>query len=247
MSRTVLAQVEGFTPVIDRVVKDTGSHMTALVFGRMWRFCQMKDGVCNASLEKIAESLGISRTTVMTHAKKLVEAGYLEDRSPDLRNHPHTYADTGKASLHIGVSAGVDVNLLDVENDDVNLLDADVNLLDTSVNLTHLKIDSKKEPKKDKEVVNLKSQAASMLSSRVVSSDSLKDIIQAFKPDMIIDYCHAYDQALKDGTADSPGWLVKALRQQWDIKKLLDKREKELLQDEPERYVTGKLAEFVEH
>jgi len=128
MSRTVLAQVEGFTPVIDRVVKDTGSHMTALVFGRMWRFCQMKDGVCNASLEKIAESLGISRTTVMTHAKKLVEAGYLEDRSPDLRNHPHTYADTGKASLHIGVSAGVDVNLLD-----------------TSVNLTHLKIDSKKE------------------------------------------------------------------------------------------------------
>ena len=145
MSRTVLAKVEGFTPVIDRVVKDTGSYVTALVFGRMWRFCQMKDGVCNATLETIADGLGMSRSTVMNHAKKLVDAGYLEDRSPGLKNKPHTYIDTGKASLHVGVSAGIDVHLVDVENDDVNLIDTDVHEMNTHVHLKHLKIDSKKD------------------------------------------------------------------------------------------------------
>lgn len=139
MSRTVLAKVEGFTPVIDSVVKDTGSYMTALVFGRIWRYCQMKDGVCNATLETIAYGLEMSRTTVMNHAKKLVELGYLEDRSPNLRNHPHTYVDTGKAGLQVGVST----------NSHVNLVDEDVNVMDTHVNVADLKIDSNKEINKD--------------------------------------------------------------------------------------------------
>ena len=108
MSRTILTRVDGWTPVIDDLVKQT-SLITAVVFGRMWRFCQMKDGVCNASLEKIAIYAGIDRATVMRHAKILAEAGYLEDMTPDLRNRPHTYRDTGKAGLHIGVSANAGV------------------------------------------------------------------------------------------------------------------------------------------
>ena len=102
--------------------------------------------------------------------------------------------------------------------------------------------------KKPKEKISVKkAKAASMLTARMVSNDTLKEFLPVYKPDMIIDYCHAYDQAIKDGIADNTGWLVKALRQGWDIKKLLKKREQDLLQDDPSRYVTGKYAEVVEH
>ena len=119
MSRTVLAKINGFTPVIDSITKDTGSPITSLVFGRMWRFCQMKDGVCNASLDKIAQLININKATVLRHAKVLVENGYLEDMTPDLRNQPHTYRDTGKAGLYMGVSARTTVAESNTSVDDV--------------------------------------------------------------------------------------------------------------------------------
>jgi len=103
MSKTILSKVNGWTPVINIIVKDVGL-MSAVVFGRMWRFCQMEDGVCKASLEKISEEIGIDRATVMRHAKDLCDAGYLKDLTPDLRNRPHVYADTGKASLEISIT-----------------------------------------------------------------------------------------------------------------------------------------------
>jgi hypothetical protein len=64
MSRTILAKMDGFTPVIDTVVEKT-SLMTAVVFGRIWRFCQMKDGVCNASLDRIGQDIGIDKATAI--------------------------------------------------------------------------------------------------------------------------------------------------------------------------------------
>lgn len=100
MSKTVLAQVDGFTPLIDAVVLDVGI-MSAAVFGKAWRYCQMSDGVCKAGQERIADELGISRITVNTHFAKLVEAGYLKDITPTLLGLPHTYVDTGKAGLSI--------------------------------------------------------------------------------------------------------------------------------------------------
>jgi hypothetical protein len=103
MSKTVLANVDGFTPVIDVLVDEIGL-MSAVVFGRMWRYCQMEDGVCKAALEAIADGIGVDRATVMRHAKELVDAGYLKDLTPDLRNRPHVYVDTGKAGLAISIS-----------------------------------------------------------------------------------------------------------------------------------------------
>jgi DnaD/phage-associated family protein len=64
----------------------------------------MQNGVCQATLEKIAERTGVGRQTVIEHIQILEKAGYIEDTTPDLRNRPHTYRDTGKAGLHIGVS-----------------------------------------------------------------------------------------------------------------------------------------------
>jgi hypothetical protein len=102
MSRTVLANVDGFTPIIDSLVDDVGI-IGAAVFGRIWRFCQMERGICHASLGTIALDLGLSTRTVIRHSDILVSKGYLKDMTPDLRNVPHTYADTGKAAIRIDV------------------------------------------------------------------------------------------------------------------------------------------------
>ena len=102
MKRTILADVDGFTPIIDDLAKEYGL-MRAAVFGRMWRFCQMSDNVCRASLETIADGLGIDKATVMRHAQELVNDGYLKDLTPEKRNSPHVYQDTGKAGVRISV------------------------------------------------------------------------------------------------------------------------------------------------
>lgn len=93
-----LTEVRGFTPIIDAVVAELGL-IPAVTYGVVWRYCQMEDGVCRASLETIAEKVGVSRRTIWTHIKDLCDKGYLRDLTPDLRNVPHTYADTGKAKI----------------------------------------------------------------------------------------------------------------------------------------------------
>ena len=105
MSKTILAQVDGFTPLIDGVVMEVGL-ITAAVFGKAWRYCQMSDGVCRAAQERIANELGISRITVNAHMAKLVEAGFLQDTTPYLIGLPHVYRDTGKANLSISFTGG---------------------------------------------------------------------------------------------------------------------------------------------
>ena len=117
MSRTVLADVNGFTPCIDTLIEQHGL-ITAAVFGRMWRFCQGDYGVCVAKQELIADYLGLNRQTVLRHIKILVENGYLEDRTPGLRNRPHTYADTGKVSLLLKLTAGVTLSDSGVKQSD---------------------------------------------------------------------------------------------------------------------------------
>lgn len=105
MGKTILANVDGFTPIIDSLAQELGL-ITAAVFGRVWRYCQGEQGVCTASMERIAQELGLGRATVMRHIHILVENGYLKDLTPDLVKRSHTYADTGKAglSINIGVS-----------------------------------------------------------------------------------------------------------------------------------------------
>lgn len=110
MSKTILGQLNGFTPVIDGMIPEVGA-MTALVFGKAWRYCQMSDGVCKASQDRIADELGLSRATINTHLSKLVEAEYLEDMTPNLLGLPHQYRDTGKANLSISFTGDVSKNL----------------------------------------------------------------------------------------------------------------------------------------
>lgn len=106
MHRAVQSTLSGFTPAPDALIQQYG-YMTALVWGRVWRYCQMSDGVCRAKLETIAGELGMSDRTIMRHIDPLVNDGYLADLTPDLKNRPHIYADTGKMRIKISIEATV--------------------------------------------------------------------------------------------------------------------------------------------
>ena len=98
MTRTILTKVGGFTPVIDGVSDDVGRE-AAYLFGVIWRYCQMQNGVCYASIDNIAERANVERKYVIRYVKVLCEYGYLKDLTPDQKHAPHVYADTGKAQL----------------------------------------------------------------------------------------------------------------------------------------------------
>ncbi len=105
--RQIITEISGFIPVFEVVLHRYKDYMTALVFGRMWQYCNMSDGVCKASLERIGKDLEISAVTVMRHAEKLVENGYLIDTTPDRRNAPHEYLDGRKVEMKSRISAGM--------------------------------------------------------------------------------------------------------------------------------------------
>lgn len=185
MSKTVLSKVKGFTPVMDVVVKATNSYMAALVFGRIWRYCQMEDGVCRASLKTIAKGINMSRTSIMNYAKLLVEQGFLEDLTPELRNKPHIYRDTGKASLEIEISAG---------EDNVKLVDSCVNLVDSCVNVAHLKKDINKDNEETYSGVVFKLFSNNIHPLTPMVAENLKYALEDYEEQWVID---AIKQAVK--------------------------------------------------
>lgn len=106
MDHKIEYTLSGFTPAPDALIKEYG-YMTALVWGRIWRYCQMSDGVCRASLETIAAGVGMSDRTIMRHIDPLVKDGYLIDKTPDLKNKPHIYADSGKMRIRLNTESAV--------------------------------------------------------------------------------------------------------------------------------------------
>lgn len=98
--------LSGFTPAPDVLIKRYG-YVTALVWGKIWRYCQMPDGVCRAKLEKIAGDLDMSIRTIIRHIDPLVADGYLRDTTPNRKNRPHIYADTGKIRIRVNVEAAM--------------------------------------------------------------------------------------------------------------------------------------------
>jgi DnaD/phage-associated family protein len=129
MKKTTLATVDGFTPLIDALVQQFGI-VTAAVFGKVWRYCQMSDGVCKASQERLARELGMNRVTINQHIDILVKAGYLKDKTPNLSGKPHEYADTGKANLSISIT-GNTKPVKQIDTTCKSNLHPPVNLIDT--------------------------------------------------------------------------------------------------------------------
>ena len=103
MSRAATAKIDRFTPVPDSLVTKFGL-VTAAVYGRIWRYSQASRGVCDASQQKIADDLSLDRVTVNLHIKKLVDGGYLKDKTPTVTNRPHTYAVTDRLQIEMTVT-----------------------------------------------------------------------------------------------------------------------------------------------
>lgn len=93
----------GFTPAPDTLVRQYGITCAA-VWGKIWRYCQMEEDICRAAQERLAEELNISRPTLDKYISILEKDGYIKDRTPDLRNKPHIFTDTGKLRLKINLS-----------------------------------------------------------------------------------------------------------------------------------------------
>jgi len=226
MSKTVLAEVEGFTPLMDIVVQEVGL-ISAAVFGRMWRYCQMKDGVCKASLDRIASEIGMSRKTVQRHAKALCEAGYLQDRTPGLRNEPHIYADTGKVQLQIAARATVSGRSESPTSDEE--VGQKVHSYGQKVHLgrseSPMKIQEETEKKQQQAVVAF-SQSSSLspkqqasyatLVATGVSEEAAKRIAEKVEPVRVQEVCLA--ATLKEGITDKAGWIVSALSNGWAVR-----------------------------
>lgn len=77
-----------FIPVSRPLVEELG-YQAAYIFGIVWNYCQMESGICNASHDTIANRAGMSRRSVITHLDELIDKGYVEDLTPDVRNAPH--------------------------------------------------------------------------------------------------------------------------------------------------------------
>lgn len=112
MSKTILMDVNSWTPVVDSLVCDTDLE-TAAIFGAIWRYCQMEHGECYASRQKIADRVGLSYKTVQRRIAILVDKGYLQDITPHMRYSPHTYRDTGKVAVRDMIKAIIDEGILD--------------------------------------------------------------------------------------------------------------------------------------
>lgn len=97
--RKIIQEISGFYPLFEVLLDRYGDLITPAVFGVAWRFCQMEDGVCKASLRTMAGILNISEATVMRRLEILCAGGYLKDLTPDLKHKPHIYADTGKVVM----------------------------------------------------------------------------------------------------------------------------------------------------
>lgn len=99
--KAVETMASGFTPCPD-ILTTKYSHTTSLIWGKIWRFCQMPEDVCRAAIKRIADELSLSTNTIAKHIEMLEKGGYILDKTPNLRNKPHTYIDTGK--LHLKIS-----------------------------------------------------------------------------------------------------------------------------------------------
>lgn len=109
MSKNLLTSIDGWTPVIDDLVKEVGV-MAALIYGRVWRYCQMDDKACWAAQGTIAEEYGISPDTVGRSLEKLVNAGYLIASNGSGNIKTKVYTLTDKINLLFSVTVAKNTN-----------------------------------------------------------------------------------------------------------------------------------------
>lgn len=84
------SELGSYTPIPHSLAQEVGL-VCAAVYGVVWRKCQMKEGICKASMDTLGTDINVDRATVLRNIKKLCKLGYLVDLTPDRRNAPHDY------------------------------------------------------------------------------------------------------------------------------------------------------------
>jgi hypothetical protein len=106
-SYDVPARADGFTPLIDEVVRDLGTT-AAVVYGLVDRHCRMYRHVCDASQATMATLSGLGKRTIRKWLAVLEKEGYILDVTdpPDSQGVPRAYVPTGKVVFQLTLSAG---------------------------------------------------------------------------------------------------------------------------------------------
>lgn len=86
----LLRTMKGYTPCWDWITDKYGIVISS-VFGRIWRYTQLDRGICQARLSTIASDLNLGYSTVQRSMKVLEDNNLVIDKTPTLRNCPHTY------------------------------------------------------------------------------------------------------------------------------------------------------------
>lgn len=163
----------GFTPCFDVISRIYPKNVDR-VLGKIWRFSQMGDGVCNAAIGRMAKELGISYSTVERAISILLSEKLIEDLTPGLRNHPHTYRVNEDAIVELENTPLIQNELVLGQNE----LPAHSNLPSGSFKMTDEETESfKKQFKRNKEE-NSKTETSEgkpPSSSLVDNSSSLKE------------------------------------------------------------------------
>lgn len=207
--KTILKKVGGWTPIIDTLAIDPKYGLKgAAIFGVVWRHCQMKDGVCKASLDTLGELIGITtRTTVIKYLKRLVKDGYLLDTTPGLKHRPHIYKDAGKLNMAVSLEVEPSDDKTEIGVQQMDTLDIDklgvqrgvqggvqqgVQQMDISSSNTQNSTNTEKE----KEIAATTCVAAQQLNETVISSHS--GLVDKVRTELLKDNRQPNDEVIKD-------------------------------------------------
>lgn len=90
--------MDNYTMIEDWVVRRVGLYQ-ASVYGIIKRYSMMRDGVCRASMETMAQHLGVSRGTVWRCVRDLITKGLVIDKTPGAEGVPHILLAVNEADI----------------------------------------------------------------------------------------------------------------------------------------------------
>ena len=94
---------DSYTPQFDFLLQYPGGDTLSSVYGKIWRYCQMKNGQCEASIQRLASELNRSTKTIARAIDWLagnqyagdhgqLGNGLITDLTPEYGNsRPHIY------------------------------------------------------------------------------------------------------------------------------------------------------------
>ncbi len=135
-------RIKNYTPVFDRITKEL-DPLASLVFGRVWRYSQMKNGQCEASLQTLADDTGLSVDTVRRRIETLMKADYLSEKKYEI-------GFTRKLTPNYDVMVTSELVRI-AESDDSPIREQGEGIAES---------DTKRDIKKDKDITELKKGTA---------------------------------------------------------------------------------------